>query len=131
MGNLIDVPGIEVDLLWWQGCPSTDHALALVRGALDELGLNSVQIRMVEIETDEQARELGFRGSPTILINGVDVITLVGGTAINEDQIEALSCRVYRTRDGRVSPTPDPDDVRTALSSLLRGAPSAGTRELA
>jgi glutaredoxin len=85
MGNLIDVPGIEVDLLWWQGCPSTDHALALVRGALDELGLNSVQIRMVEIETDEQARELGFRGSPTILINGVDVITLVGGTAINED----------------------------------------------
>ena len=26
-----------------------------------------------------------------------------------------LTCRVYRLRDGRVSPTPDPADVREAL----------------
>ena len=26
-----------------------------------------------------------------------------------------LTCRVYRLRDGRVSPTPDPEDVRAAV----------------
>ena len=27
----------------------------------------------------------------------------------------SLTCRVYRLRDGRVSPTPDPEDVRAAV----------------
>ena len=27
----------------------------------------------------------------------------------------ALTCRLYRRRDGRISPTPDPADVRQAL----------------
>ena len=26
-----------------------------------------------------------------------------------------LTCRVYRLRDGRVSPVPDPDDLRETL----------------
>jgi hypothetical protein len=26
-----------------------------------------------------------------------------------------LGCRIYRRRDGRISPTPDPDDLREAL----------------
>jgi hypothetical protein len=30
-----------------------------------------------------------------------------------------LTCRVYRRRDGRVSPTPDPADVRDALREAL------------
>ena len=105
--------------------------MTLVRAALDELGLDSVEIRMIEIETDEQARDLGFRGSPTILINGVDVTTLVGGTPTTEDEIDALSCRLYTRRDGRVSPTPDPGDLRHALSSVLRSSTSACTGEVA
>ena len=27
----------------------------------------------------------------------------------------SLTCRVYRTRDGRYSPLPDPEDVRAAV----------------
>jgi hypothetical protein len=30
-----------------------------------------------------------------------------------------LTCRVYRRRDGRYSPTPDPADLREALRRLL------------
>jgi hypothetical protein len=128
----LDVPaGIDVDLLWWEGCPSTDHARGLVREALDELGLDSVEIRMVEIETDEQARERGFRGSPTILIDGVDLIILAGRMGASEDQISALSCRLYTRRDGRISPTPDPADVRAALSRALGRATPIVTGELA
>lgn len=99
----------DVELLWWEGCPSTERAAAAVREALAELGLPETAVQMREIETDDDARDAGFIGSPTILIDGEDIVP-----AAAEEQI-GLSCRVYRRRDGRVSPLPDPDDLREAL----------------
>jgi hypothetical protein len=98
---------MDVELRWWAGCPSTERALAELREALAELGLAGTDVRMTEIATDEDARVTGFAGSPTILIDGADV-------APTADEV-GLSCRVYRRRDGRVSPTPDPEDLRDAL----------------
>ena len=64
---------------------------------------------MREVKDDGDARETGFVGSPTILIDGVDL-----APAAADEQI-GLSCRVYRRRDGRVSPIPDPEDLREAM----------------
>ena len=100
---------MNVELLWWDGCPSTERALDAVREALDELGLGGVEVRMREIETDDDAQRAGFVGSPTILIDGADLVPAV------DDEPIGLSCRVYRRRDGRISPLPDPDDLREAL----------------
>jgi hypothetical protein len=105
---------VKVELLWWEGCPSTERALAAVREALTELGLSGVEVHMREIETDDDARDARLVGSPTILIDGVDLVP-----AADEEQI-GLSCRVYRRRDGRVSPIPDPDDLRDALARAAR-----------
>jgi hypothetical protein len=99
----------EVELLWWEGCPSTEAALADLRAALAESGLDPESIRMTRIDTDPQARQAGFTGSPTILIDGVDVQPPPAG------EPAGLTCRVYHRRDGRISPTPDPEDVREAL----------------
>jgi predicted Zn-dependent protease len=99
----------DLELLWWEGCPSTEKALAELREALGDIGLGDAEIRMREIENDVEAEQTGFRGSPTILIDGVDA---AGASA--DDQI-GLGCRVYRRRDGRITPTPDPDDLREAL----------------
>jgi len=71
---------------------------------------------MREIETDDDARAAGFVGSPTILIDGVDLVPAA------RDETIGLSCRVYRRRDGRVSPTPDPDDLREALKCAAQRA---------
>jgi hypothetical protein len=100
---------MNVELLWWEGCPSTERALAAVREALSDLGLSGVEVHTREIETDDDARAAGFVGSPTILIDGKDLVP-----AADDEQI-GLSCRVYRRRDGRISPIPDPDDLREAL----------------
>ena len=100
---------LDVELLWWEGCPSTERALAAVREALTDLGLDDAEVRMREVKTDGDARETGFVGSPTILIDGVDLVPAAA------DEPIGLSCRVYRRRDGRVSPIPDPDDLREAL----------------
>jgi hypothetical protein len=63
----------------------------------------------VEIESDEQARREQFPGSPTIRIDGEDVFPP------EEGEPYSLTCRIYHLRDGRVSPTPDPEDLREAL----------------
>jgi predicted Zn-dependent protease len=104
----------DLELLWWEGCPSTERALTELREALSDVGLDQADVRIIEIETDDQASEAGFRGSPTILVDGVDI---AGGAA--GDHI-GLGCRVYRRRDGRVSPTPDPEDLRDALRRAAR-----------
>jgi hypothetical protein len=67
---------------------------------------NGVIVR--EVKTQTEARLERFVGSPTIRIDGVDV------QPPGEEPV-GLTCRVYRRRDGRISPTPDPADVRDTL----------------
>ncbi|HUE26230.1 MAG TPA: hypothetical protein VMP89_05605 [Solirubrobacteraceae bacterium] len=101
------IPNIE--LLWWEGCPSTERALAELLHALEDSGLGHAEVRTREVRTDADAAKAGFVGSPTILIDGVDLV------AAADDEPIGLSCRIYRRRDGRISPVPDPDDLREAL----------------
>lgn len=107
---------MNVELLWWEGCPSTERALEAVREAVSDLGISGVEVRMREIETDADAEAAAFIGSPTILIDGEDLVPTGAEEPIG------LSCRVYRRRDGRVSPIPDPDDLREALERAARRA---------
>ena len=100
---------LDIELLWWAGCPSTDKAQAELEQAIRDVGLSGVEVRRTEIATDDEARDKRFAGSPTILVDGADVVPP------HPDEIAGLACRVYRRRDGRIAPTPDPDDVRDAL----------------
>jgi hypothetical protein len=101
---------MEVEFLYWQGCPSHPQALAELRSAISELGLDPSVVAVREVTTEEQARREGFVGSPTIRIDGTDIQPPDGEPL-------GLTCRVYHRRDGRVSPTPDPADVRAALQA--------------
>ncbi len=99
---------MTVELLWWDGCPSHPEALAELRRILREEGIDE-EVSRVQIEDDGQARRERFPGSPTIRIDGEDIVTPAEGEPFS------LTCRVYRTRDGRFSPLPDPEDVRAAV----------------
>ena len=100
---------MRVELLWWEGCPSYPEAIAEVRELMREEGLDADALELREIETEEQAASERFPGSPTIRIDGEDIMPP------GEGEPHSLTCRVYRLRDGRYSPTPDPADVRAAL----------------
>jgi hypothetical protein len=106
----------DVELYWWEGCPSTEAAVQELREALSELGLDQVEVQMRQISSDEDAREAGFTGSPTVLVDGVDVAPQPGEPV-------GLTCRVYRRRGGSISPTPDPLDVRDALRRAMAAEP--------
>lgn len=97
-----------VELLYWEGCPSHPRALADLRAAAFEVGLDPDEIVLREVVTEADAQQERFVGSPTIRIDGRDVQP-------TGKEPYGLTCRIYHRRDGRVSPTPDPADVREAL----------------
>ena len=99
---------MKVELLWWEGCPSHPEALGDLERVLSEEGVGA-EVELVEVESDEQAHRERFPGSPTIRLDGEDAI------APPEGEPFSLTCRVYRLRDGRISPTPDPEDLRDAV----------------
>ena len=101
---------MRVELLWWQGCPSHPEALFELREVLRDEQVEA-DVELIEIESDEQARAQRFPGSPTVRIDGEDAVAVDG----REGEPFSLTCRVYRRRDGSVSPTPDPDDLRRAI----------------
>ena len=103
----------QVELLYWDGCPSHPRALSELRAAMAEAGLDPDTVLVREVDTDQRASRERFVGSPTIRIDGVDVIPP------EEEEPVGLTCRVYRARDGRIVPVPDPADVREALEAAL------------
>lgn len=99
----------RVELLWWDGCPSSQPAHELVKRLMAEAGLDPESLHSVEIETGDEAERQAFVGSPTVRVDGRDI------QPPGESEPVGLTCRVYHLRDGRVSPLPDPEDIREAL----------------
>ena len=85
----------EVRFLWWRDCPSWERALATLRSEMDAQGLDPERLEVIELA-------------------GEDV------QPPDPEQAIGLTCRVYRRRDGRVSPMPDPEDISDALSAARR-----------
>jgi hypothetical protein len=108
---------MHVELLFWDGCPSHPTALVDLRKQMAALGLNPGDVELREVTSAEQAEQERFVGSPTIRVDGADVVDV-------RDEPPALNCRVYRSRDGRILARPDPADVRDALEAALARTPS-------
>lgn len=98
-----------VELLIWEGCPSTDSARELLRREMRDAGLDTGAVRVRALETDEEAERERFPGSPTIRVDGRDVV------APPDDAPIGLTCRLYRLEDGSPSPLPEPGRIRSAL----------------
>jgi hypothetical protein len=99
---------VRIEFLFWEGCPSHPEAKELLENVLAERRID-VRIEMHEIRTKEEAVASAFPGSPTIRIDGRDV------DPAGAEEPPALTCRVYRFPDGRVSPVPSREQLEEAL----------------
>ena len=108
-------PAPTVQLLYLDGCPHWAVAEQRLLGALRQLG-RDLRVDSLKVSTVEEAELLGFRGSPTILIDGDDPFP-------DEELPKGLSCRLYCTTDG-VSGVPTTEQLVEALRLRLdrRGA---------
>lgn len=80
---------VDVEVRYVEGCPNltvTRQRLAL---ALAAVGRSDTDVRLRLIGTAEEAQELGFVGSPTVLVDGTDPFATT-------DSAAGLSCRLYR-----------------------------------
>ena len=100
---------MDIEFLYWEGCPSYPEARQLLGEVLAERGVD-VEIEVQEVTSQDEAEALGFPGSPTIRVDGRDVDP-VGASAR-----PALMCRIYRKPDGGVSPVPTREQLEAALS---------------
>lgn len=95
-------------MLYFDDCPNwrlADQGLAAITA-----GWADVKVTRHLVETQEEAERMGFRGSPSILVDGVDLFPEPGAGA-------GLSCRVYRTPAG-LSGAPTLEQLRTALGQV-------------
>lgn len=99
---------VNVTLLYFDDCPNwveTDRHLRALAAEYPEMVL---QRRLVE--TAVEAEEIGFHGSPSVVVDGVDLF-------VDADALVGLSCRMYRTPSGLAgSPT------RAQLREAIFGA---------
>jgi len=63
---------VQIRILCSEGCANTAPTVELVKNVAQDLNI-PVNIEMVMVGTQEQARELRFLGSPTVQIDGLDI----------------------------------------------------------
>jgi mercuric ion transport protein len=99
---------MRVEVLYFEGCPNHAPTVERVRAELVSRGLPK-EIEEVEIHNPEEAVSLGFLGSPTVRINGLDIEPEARDLAAY-----GMSCRTYvegTTRSG----SPSSNLIRHAL----------------
>jgi hypothetical protein len=103
---------VKVSLLYFDGCPNWRVARARLVEALRRGGLTGEEVERVLVTTPEQAQAMRFRGSPTVLIDGLDPFAPV------DDRPFGLTCRVYRT-DAGLAGSPTVEQLVDVLASSL------------
>jgi hypothetical protein len=84
---------MKVTIQYFDGDPNWSTARDRVRDVLDADGQGSVEVELQRIATSAEAHEFRFRGSPTILVDGVDPFS-------SEESGYGLMSRIYRTEAG-------------------------------
>ena len=110
---------MRVELLWWEGCPSHPQALADLRDALREEGIDE-EVDLRHIASDEEAEREGFPGSPTIRIDGEDVFPPapgdpLGSTAAATGCVTAACRRCPTSRPARNVETNEGERMSLAI----------------
>lgn len=98
---------VKVEILHIADCPSWQAAGEELRAALDATGHGSADINFVRIESPDQAAQLPFAGSPTIVIDGTDLFS-------SGDRSIDMACRIYATPSG-LKGRPDRSQIEEAL----------------
>jgi len=98
---------MKIEILYFKDCPNQEAADIRIRMVLAELG-QVCEVVLVEVPDDATAERLRFPGSPTIRVDGKDVVPE------ETTGLYGLSCRVYSTPSG-VSGVPEIEAIRRAV----------------
>ena len=63
---------VEVIVLFSEGCDNAPPTIDLIKQTALELGIE-IDLKKVPVESQEQAQQWKFLGSPTVHVNGLDI----------------------------------------------------------
>ena len=106
---------MNVELLYFDGCPSYEKLLPRLRALLDDAGVDDA-LTLRRVEGEDAAVAERFLGSPTVRVDGRDV----DPSAAGRDDF-GLKCRLYRT-DAGLEHTPPDRWIRAALERARQRA---------
>ena len=122
----IEVDFLYLDLTTCSRCRASDAtldaAVEIVRPVLDSAGA-SIEIRKTLVETEEQARALGFVSFPTIRVNGRDIAGELTESSCSEcgelcGRDGGVDCRVWDYRGERHTEAPTGLIVEAILAEV-------------
>ena len=100
-----ECPRITIDILYFDDCPNHLPTVERVHAVLQEVDCGA-DVREVLVPDLETAQHLGFLGSPTVRVNGIDIEP----AAINRTDF-GLMCRRY------MGGVPSRELIRSAIRS--------------
>ena len=98
-----------IELLHIADCPNSGQTLHRLQQAVDNTMPIGTPIKSILIDSAETAGQLLFAGSPTILVDGVDLFPTDGRTS-------DLACRIYLTPKG-LAGAPTQQQIEAALAT--------------
>ncbi|MFE4727378.1 thioredoxin family protein [Microbacterium sp. NPDC056736] len=102
---------VKVELLYIDDCPNWVAAARNLRKALDAVGLSQLEINYRMLGSGEEADQVPFAGSPTILLDGADLFSAEGKSYM-------AACRLYSTPSG---PAGSPTTEQLAEAIAIHG----------
>ncbi len=105
---------LRVELLYSLDCPHWERTRAALHRILSRDAIET-PIELVLVNGRDDAEFLGFVGSPTVRLNGVDVAPPPPGTE------PSAGCRLYRQTDGSLAGTVPEELLREAIRARQRG----------
>lgn len=85
---------MNIELLYFDGCPSWQEALKNLKVALQEEEMQA-DIHLVKVKDNREAADLKFLGSPSFRVNGIELWP-------EDRQRYTLNCRVFPASNGLV-----------------------------
>lgn len=83
---------MEIEIRYFDDCPNWRLTASRIEQVVSDLGIDA-ELSLVRVDSPKKAERMRFRGSPTVLVDGVDPWG-------NPDAPVGLGCRVYRTESG-------------------------------
>jgi hypothetical protein len=88
-----DDEAMDVKLLVGSNCPNEQPAGEMLRRAFADAGAGDTAVHTVVVGAAEHAKQLGFAGSPAVLLDGADPVS-------SAEHSTGLACRMYTQPGG-------------------------------
>jgi len=109
---------MKIEILYFEGCPNHKPAVERVQEILREEGI-SADVVEVNVSDSRIAHDIGFLGSPTVRVNGLDA-----EPSATDARDYGIMCRTYAADGGREGVPP-----RGMLRIAIRAASSGVINE--